>query len=96
MTREQAIGILKDKSCTECAGMCAYPLENSEGECEYSDALRMAVEALNAQLPTEDTTSHVQIFADGMPLEEYLAREWAKQRAYLEEHGIIFRDGGAE
>lgn len=44
----------------------------------------------------EPSSVEYKIFADGMPLEEYLVREWKKQRAYLEEHGIIFRDGGAE
>ena len=49
MTREEAISILKDRSCTDCSAMCGYPLENSEGECEYSDAIRTAIEALESK-----------------------------------------------
>ena len=55
------------------------------------EALFKATEALSEQSSIE-----VKIFCDGMPIEEYLTREWNKQRAYLEEHGIVFRDGGAE
>lgn len=89
MTRKEAIDIINSS-----------PLFWCRPTTEEQEALWMAVEALNAQLSTEDTTKcttlHVQIFADGMPLEEYLTREWNKQRTYLEEHGIIFRDGGTE
>ena len=46
MTKEEAISILKDRSCVDCAMMCAYPLERPEGDCEYADAIRMAIEAL--------------------------------------------------
>ena len=49
MTREEAVNFLKNKSCTDCSAMCGYPLENSEGECEYSDAIRTAIEALQEQ-----------------------------------------------
>lgn len=49
MTREEARNILENKSCVDCAAMCAYPLENPEGCCEYADAIRMAIKALQEQ-----------------------------------------------
>ena len=55
------------------------------------EALWTALSALE-----EPSSIEYKIFCDGMPIEEYLTREWKKQRTYLEEHGIIFRDGGAE
>ena len=65
MTREEARNILKNKSCVDCAAMCAYPLENPEGYCEYADAIRMAIKELKqseqkwiscSERPPEDGT----------------------------------------
>lgn len=78
MTRKEAIDIINSSPLFWCR-----PTPKEE------EALWMAVEALNAQLSTEDTTkcttSHVQIFADGMPIEEYLTREWNKTRERMED-----------
>ncbi len=62
MTREEAINVLKTRSCYECSWGCDSPVSCHCGGCDLAEATRIAIESLEAfgwiptseRLPEED------------------------------------------
>lgn len=56
MTREEAINVLKTKSCTDCFWGCDSPVKCFVGGCDLAEATEIAIEALEAQgwIPTKE------------------------------------------
>ena len=56
MTREEAINVLKTRSCYECSWGCDSPVSCHCGGCDLTEATEMAIEALEAQgwIPTKE------------------------------------------